>query len=374
MKVQYIGAACILVEHKGAKVLCDPWLSDRAYYGSWTHPQPLSVSLNDFDDIDFIYISHIYPDHLDVATLMELPRVPILIASYPDMMLKQLLMDFKLNVLEVSAFALGEDFLVGIQAVDDIDSFAVFHGGDKVLLNTNDCLPLTSQRIDFLDHVDFHCVGYAGAGPWPQCFDNYDDEEKKKLAGVKASMFLQASRAAVKKSKARYYMPFAGEYVLQGKFSKLNRFRGIPYIKDVNLGPNTVRLKRMDWWNLETEQVEHSYAHQEVSVPVVGRLYDYEHDEEPEITEEFWDGVVNKWLTSLKNQGQELQQTIKINGMELGRGDSLLEITLDERLLWRLLNKQAHWKGAEIGSHLTFNRTPDIFDRGLHRRFSNFHI
>ena len=40
---------------------------------------------------------------------------------------------------------------------------------------------------------------------------------------------------------------------------------------------------------------------------------------------------------------------------------------LDNRLLYWLLQgpQKAHWNNAEIGAHIQFIRTPDIYERGL---------
>ena len=35
--------------------------------------------------------------------------------------------------------------------------------------------------------------------------------------------------------------------------------------------------------------------------------------------------------------------------------------------------KNAHWNNAEIGSHLTFERKPDNYERGLYYCLSYFH-
>ena len=32
MKVEYLTSACVVVEHDGIRVLCDPWLTDGVYY------------------------------------------------------------------------------------------------------------------------------------------------------------------------------------------------------------------------------------------------------------------------------------------------------------------------------------------------------
>ena len=78
MRVKYINSATVIIESGGIKVLCDPWLLDGAYYGSWCHYPPLEINLEHYFNVDYIYISHIHPDHLHLETLKHFPKnIPI---------------------------------------------------------------------------------------------------------------------------------------------------------------------------------------------------------------------------------------------------------------------------------------------------------
>jgi len=83
MKVSYLSSAAILVETEDASLLCDPWLVDGAFYGSWCHYPPLNDDPEEFNDVDAIYISHIHPDHSDPATLRRMDSdIPVVIHDY----------------------------------------------------------------------------------------------------------------------------------------------------------------------------------------------------------------------------------------------------------------------------------------------------
>ena len=60
---------------------------------------------------------------------------------------------------------------------------------------------------------------------------------------------------------------------------------------------------------------------------------------------------------------------------ELNELKKYVKISLDSRLLLRLLKgpKYAHWNNAEIGSHLVYERKPEIYERGLYHSLSFFH-
>ena len=83
MKLQYLASASVIVQHENVRILCDPWLVDGEYYGSWCHFPKLNFQPKDFDDVDFIYLSHIHPDHSSIKTLTKMNKdIPVLIHSY----------------------------------------------------------------------------------------------------------------------------------------------------------------------------------------------------------------------------------------------------------------------------------------------------
>ena len=85
MKLQYLNSATVLIKTETTKVLCDPWLKDGAYYGSWCHYPNIEqdISIDDYLNVDYIYISHVHPDHLHIDTLKNFPKnIPILIHEY----------------------------------------------------------------------------------------------------------------------------------------------------------------------------------------------------------------------------------------------------------------------------------------------------
>ena len=60
---------------------------------------------------------------------------------------------------------------------------------------------------------------------------------------------------------------------------------------------------------------------------------------------------------------------------EIDESKPYIAIELDSRLLVRLLKgpQFAHWNNAEIGSHIMFDRKPNVFERGLHLMLCWFH-
>ena len=89
MRLQYIASACVLVEACGVRVLCDPWIVDGCYGGAWYHNPPLKVTPEDFHDVEYVYISHCHPDHLDVKTLERLSRATVILMARYDESLRK---------------------------------------------------------------------------------------------------------------------------------------------------------------------------------------------------------------------------------------------------------------------------------------------
>lgn len=283
MRLQYIASACVLIEHAGVKVLCDPWLTDGIYGGAWYHCPSLTVTPEDFRDIDFLYLSHIHPDHCDVATLERLPRVPVFVGRYVEDFLGKRLrsMGFPVTVLHPDvAHAFTADFSLAIVPADDcnpelcgkwigceirnpasrksyqIDTLALFKAGDEAILNTNDCpFPLAQHAIRRLQSCphwvrpSLLLVGYGGAGPWPQCFP---DDATPENAELKKQRGLAQMRQFVELVDPVRYLPFAGQYTLGGSLAHLNSLRGVPELEDLPGDPRMVRLNRNGWFDCAT--------------------------------------------------------------------------------------------------------------------------
>lgn len=74
MQFLNIGGACALLVNKGKRILFDPWLENGIMNNSWFHYPPISSSIDDISNVDYIYISHIHEDHCHADTLRGLNR------------------------------------------------------------------------------------------------------------------------------------------------------------------------------------------------------------------------------------------------------------------------------------------------------------
>ena len=330
MKIRYIKSATIAIETKGIKILTDPWLVDGEYYGSWFHYPELKIDQAYFDSIDYIYVSHIHPDHFSRKTFELLDKnIPVFIHRYESKFLKANIERLGFSVIELphnTPYELRNGVTINILAADNcnpelcakfggcavvetkfgstqIDSLAVIDDGEFTVLNTNDCpIDLAEEAVKNLlqsyEQIDYLLVGYGGAGPYPQCFE-MSDEERATAAEKKKNQFLAYGERYIQLVSPRYYMPFAGTYTLGGPLAKLHSHRGVPEIEEAQAYftqstiinhqvSKPVLLNTYECFDLNTETASRQYeptdlaAKQEYIDKVLSkRRLEYEEDEMP---------------------------------------------------------------------------------------------
>ena len=221
MKIRYLKSATVAIETKGVKILTDPWLTDGEYYGAWYHYPEFDYKNDYFSDIDYIYVSHIHPDHFSKVTFRLLNKdIPVLIHGYETKFLKQNIERLGFKVIELAHNVrthLKNGVYINILAADNcnpelcskffgcglveskfgstqIDTLSVIDDGDFCVLNTNDCpFDLAKDTLktikEIYPKIDFLLVGYGGAGPFPQCFVLSEAEKLKGAANKKSSFW-----------------------------------------------------------------------------------------------------------------------------------------------------------------------------------------
>ena len=440
MKLTYIKSSTVLIEAENTKVLCDPWLFDGEYYGAWYHYPPLRVEEDYYKAVDYIYVSHIHPDHFSRKTFAFLDKsIPVLIHRYETKFLKFNLEKLGFSVIELpndEPFFLSENFHINIIAADycnpelcskffgcgiieakfgstQIDSLAIFSDGIKSIVNVNDCpYELSKDALQKISNryekIDLALVGYAGAGPFPQCFD-IKTENKIEKAKAKKEQFIAQGINFIKTLKPTYFMPFAGTYVLGGKLSKLNDYRGVPEIEDaLEIMSKKVESKGL---LLNTYKTFDLYRPADIDVymPIdiaekkkylenvlTEKALDYESNKIPNLADilnlippsfnrflkkrkeiQFdSDTFVIIWLSAeLKVQFQCNTESYTFTSVNDPLPQKFVSYQVDQRLLIEILKgpRFAHWNNAEIGSHIQYKREPEVFERGLHHSMNFFH-
>ena len=85
MKIQQIRNATLIVEYAGRKILIDPMLSDKGTLPAFIPAKNWTFKKNPLNDlpyakeeiikeVDFVFVSHLHPDHWDEEALRILPK------------------------------------------------------------------------------------------------------------------------------------------------------------------------------------------------------------------------------------------------------------------------------------------------------------
>lgn len=438
MNIRFLKSSTVIVEANNLRILMDPWLIDGEYYGSWAHYPPYQWT-DSFSDIDYIYLSHIHPDHISKATMERLPKsIPVLIHRYETKFLKRNVEALGFEVRELphnNRHDLGSGVTINIIAADDcdpelcgkffgcapvqakmgstqIDSLCVVSDGKSVLVNTNDCpyelakRTLSRIKLDY-GKVDMLLAGYSGAGPYPQCFANLTRQQKTEAAAAKKASFLAQGARYISDLTPRYVLPFAGQYTLCGKLGALNDLRGVPEVEEAgayftsNGEAEVVLLNTGQEFNVtdgtrsspyEKTDLEAKSRYQ--SEVLSRRTFPFEDDTIP-TDFELQDLLAAAFarMTAKRGEAGYGSQTVvylRLRDDHFARvpfdggplsiadrpaGERRITFNLDSRLLKKILSgpRFAHWNNAEIGSHIEYDRHPNVFDRGLQHVMNFFH-
>lgn len=443
MKIQNIGSSTVIIETNKLKILTDPWFVNGEYYGSWFHNTDINFDTDILNAATHIYVSHIHPDHFSRKSFEKLNKnIPILIHDYESKFLKLNLENLGFKVVELEnnkEFSLDSETKMKILAADNcnpelcskfmgcshievkykttqIDSMCLIYNEEYSVLNLNDCpYELAIKTLDVLlkEHkkIDLLLVGYAGAGPYPQCFE-MDENEKIQAAKSKELQFLNFGIKFIEKIKPKYYMPFAGTYLLGGKLAQLNKYRGVPKLhealdyfeKNLEVYSTGFLLNPFEYFDLKNEKFSSKYIpyskneEEEYLEKISKQKFDYENDTFPDdnsiinlIPDSFKRFCIKKNEIKFNTNTQLIIQISDANSvlidltsnpsyeivgnLHIDTVERFVKISLDKRLLYRILKgpRFAHWNNAEIGSHLKFERNPNIFERGLYHSLCFFH-
>jgi UDP-MurNAc hydroxylase len=414
MNFKFLRGACVIIEGGGKRIMCNPWLDDGIYYGSWAHyPE---YGWRDDLNVDYIYVSHIHPDHVSAGTMKRLPKVPVLIHKFKSKFLKKNIeaMGFEVRELENNQITDLGGIKINVIAADDcdpavcqkffgctslmvgdtqIDSMAIFQDAHHTYANVNDCpyqlskSMLPKVRLQYPD-IDVLFVAYAGAGPYPQCFD-MPEYLKIRAARQKKEQFIKHAAMFAKDLRAKQTFPFAGDYVLCGKFSELNRHRGVANLSEVYRYFNDNEIPVIQ------EEIEDAVARDKYVREVLSkRQMDYESDKVPseevlmQMLREAWPRFeakrkeigLNTNTAVYVAAGEALARIPLTGNHKISQQNRIFDtkyvkMTIDPRLLARILSGPtvAHFNNAEIGSHIAYERKPDLFERGIYHLLSFLH-
>ena len=421
---KFIANACgIFTGKNGTKILCDPWLVDGVFDGSWCHFCKLKTTVNDVKSVDAVYISHLHPDHFDERYFDFEKSTPLIVLDHgPNFLIKKLtalgysnLIKIKneetitYRELELTMFSPFAKHNFHEARIGNLIDSALLISCDGVsALNANDNTPTVAAAKMLSEKygpITLAMLNYNAAGPYPSCFDNLSEEEKVIEHHRVLERNFNHLKQLLEAIKPKFMLPFAGAYVLGGDLYFKNKYLGTTTWEEcakwLNINgimpTKAVLLRENDSLNVESGiadkeyeplnmaeikcYIEDSlsqikYPHQLESIPNKAQLLVDIEKAAIGMKERMARFGISSTFTVILNVFSERFQIYPsfaplLKAEEVG---NKLECKLDERLLRNILDRKSYWNNAEIGAHISFNRTPNSYEPDLHTGLQFFHI
>jgi UDP-MurNAc hydroxylase len=426
--IQFVSNACVVIDISPARILCDPWLTDGAFDGSWFHFPPLRTTPADLQDITHIYLSHIHPDHFDPVTLKELPKVPVILCGSAQPWLRHQVEALGFPTLEIAPGESAElaggvrvwmfgsftaNPLWSSDVPNVIDSAIVVENGLVAILNANDNTPdnAACEALRRFGTFDVALLPYSGASEYPSCFDALGNDGKRDAASQKIGRYLDRLEDNARILQPRIIVPFAGQYILGGREVTKNPYLGVGPVEDAcarleRAGFSTRAMQEGDVLNIASGAVHATLE------PVSLRLADYERDI---AAARYWYDDVFRFddtdhgtdlfplMVAARDKLWQYQErfgwfdnhnlvvrtpdvrparvcfnfstrTVDRLAPDADVAPPFVEITARYNLLLALLTRHVNWNNAAIGCHLTFIREPERYQPEVFALLPFFHI
>jgi UDP-MurNAc hydroxylase len=411
--IKYIYSSCIITKTPDISILHDPWFTEGIYDGSWYQFPKVQNPIKSIGNVDCIFISHIHPDHYDSNFLIEYFKFygikKVLIADHlPNHLAGKMKSDGIEPTILKDKIVLGKTSIEIIPhktgSISDIDSSIIIkyqstNNKSHCIVNCNDIFydeQFFLKVKNVSKEVDILLCGFTGAGPYPQTyFDSFDPQirieaDNKKLA------FFEQYKNIINLIDAKVNIPFAGKYILGGKLSHLNEFRGvsdpvevlnfdpkaivlsdnggeidtdrllpnstrsIPYdLNKIKNRINEIKNSQMDYERLFNLNFLHKF-------PIERLLFIASQKAiiKSECNEDYFFCIhLPKEKVAIINANKNTSKNIYFENNNNTLPFPRSEIFIDTRYLFGLLTHIYHWNNAEVGSLFETRRFPNVFNR-----------
>lgn len=237
-----IGHASFRLRAHGRTLVTDPWWVGPLAPDSAGHFPPLVHDVRRLaDETDFIYLSHIHPDHFHAETLSLVPRhVPVFIGAHRRKGFRDLIARLGFTVVECPFYevvTIGDGAFNLAMLEHDYEENAAFDSSivirtpEFTVFNNNDCV-LVPEKYDWVRErfrVDYAFLGFSPASFFPICFE-MEEAEKRRLLHASAERRYRDFVAAAQRLRPALAVPFASgaRFLLAGERWKNVAFNSAP--------------------------------------------------------------------------------------------------------------------------------------------------
>lgn len=215
MKLEFINHASFIIEHKGIRILNDPWLIGSAFNDGWDLLVPTEF---DFEKtpagLNYIWYSHEHPDHFSPLVLKKIPEkdrgnITILYQETKDKKVITFCKSLGYNILELKDYEevfLVEGFSIICNKVPFFDSWILYKCDGYKILNANDCVVDGDGKAEDIKKITGKVdllltqFGYAA---WK------GNPEEKRLREIAAKSKLEIVKEQITVFEPSFTIPFA---------------------------------------------------------------------------------------------------------------------------------------------------------------------
>lgn len=420
MKLEFISNTGCFIEHNGSVIGMDIWLTQGPFEGSWFHYPPLRKTKYSIKDCEYIYISHIHPDHFDLNALINADKdATFIVPNYFNNLLEKKINNFGFkNIISMGkneSLKLKDDLKVTLfgQFVNNlyseanfgnmIDSAILFEWDSLKVLNCNDNY-LDKKNAEILkkkySSFDLALLPHSASGPYPATFSNLSIDEKKQESTRLQKEYINHFYEITKILEPKAVIPMAAEYAIVGKNYYMNPYIGLASAADavriVNDDPSLstitnafeldcgtildldsmtlsgldVRKKNMDelmCFAKNLKDVPYSYEW-ETDIPDFKQLNILFNDARRNIWKYQERLNWKKDFNIIFNIDGLYKFGFNFNSIDTFSNDNFdnvakpfIECKLTLQLFYSILIKKCHWNNAEGGLHIDFFRDPNIY-------------
>ncbi|MBC7900374.1 MAG: MBL fold metallo-hydrolase [Saprospiraceae bacterium] len=237
MRVEYICHACSLIDTGDLRIVTDPWFAEPAFCEKWyVFPKPVRTDF--VKDTDVILISHGHEDHLNEATLKLFPKKARVFYPYSFFggakeYIEGLGFEEVKEAVTFKTYKISDKTSVTF-IINSHDSVMVIESGGKVLVNANDALHSSAEKvIDFYvkairerwPKIDMLFCGFGGASYFPNTI-HYAQKDDYEISIVREQLFAHTFCRIVKGLEPEVAVPFAADFcLLEENQSWINKVR-----------------------------------------------------------------------------------------------------------------------------------------------------